>query len=178
MPGKEGVSVALPKKDKMYEFMMAELGGEQEVFQRYVKKAIGDIAYEDQTLEDLVKAAKAEGYEEQLWKLRLTDLANIVNPAPEAEEGADEGTVQPAKRRGGKRMTAEAKDALQKKVLEYIGANPWSQIASIATAIAYDSKKLGLHLRQLKTEGKLKSEGKLTKMRYALTDEKTKPPKE
>ena len=164
------------KQDKLYQFMMDELGGEEEVLFKYFTNIIGDIASEDQTLEELFAEAKAQGFEEQLRQMKITELANIVNPVAFAGQAGVDSRPEPAKR--SRRMTKEEKAQLYQGILDFVRENPWCQNSDIAAAVDTDSKKLGIHLRSLKNNGDLQSVGKLTKMRYAMPQEKTKPPKE
>lgn len=164
--------VVLVQNDRLYEFMLEELGGEQEVFRKYIGKQIEDLASEDQTLEALFASAREQGLEDALWKTRLTDLANTIRPLAPASRS--DGVRAPDQ--SASRITGEEKKALHERILTFIKHSPWCSNADVAGSEGVDGRTMGRYLRELKATGRIKSVGEKASTRYALPDEQSSPP--
>jgi len=154
---------------KLFDFMMNKLGGENAVLMDYYKGRIAELASNDATIGQLHAEASKGDWGSFLEGMKLTAFANIINPVdgPRTEEKA-----------ARKRLTAEQKAELHEAITSYVEKNPWSSASEIANAVGVETRKVGTHLRELKNDKKLKTVGQRINMRYAVTGEKAKAPKE
>jgi DNA-binding transcriptional ArsR family regulator len=153
----------MPVQQDLYEFMLEELGGQNAVYGKFYRQRIADLAAEGATLKDLRELAKADGWLDWLDGQRILEIASIAK----ADEWPTTRAVVPVKRTRG-RMTDKEREELYRSVLEYLEANPWSSSRDIGDAIGFDPRKLGIHLKKLKEDGQLETEGIRSQMRYAL----------
>jgi hypothetical protein len=158
---------------ELIEFLVKKHGGESEVLRDYALEKIADLASMEGTLGDLLEEAEVHGFRPLLERVQLLELAKLINPAREAALSLNRSGVA----RTRIRLTAEERSDLYERIIAYLKDNPWSQNSDIARAVDVDSKRLGMHLRDLKNEQKLMSVGIRSKMRYAIAGETSKAPK-
>lgn len=164
------------KKDypeELVEFLVQRHGGEAQILKEFAEEKIADLAKEEGTLGDLLEAADEQGFRQVLERVKLTTLAEIINPTPKT---AGLGLTRDGQPRIRIRLSPAERAELHERILAFLGDNPWSLNAEIAQAVDLDTKRLGAQLRELKNDGKLKSFGSRVKMRYARAEEKSKPP--
>ena len=147
------------------EFMMCRLGGEQQIRGAYYNQRIAQVSSDGNTLRDLLSMAEAGGWKAWLEDLSLADLAHAIVTGDAGEAEVPVGT---------RRLTAKQKADLHQKILAYLRENPWQQKNAIAEAVDFPSQKMGLHLRALRQERRLKTTGVRAATRYALYGEKAK----
>jgi predicted transcriptional regulator len=70
--------------------------------------------------------------------------------------------------RSGKRMTTKEQDAFHEQILEFLAENSWSFTSTIAKKMGLPTRMVSLHLKSLREQGKVKTQGKKAKMKYAI----------
>jgi hypothetical protein len=159
----------LADQKELLEFLITEAGGREEVYQKFYTSKIVDLAGDDKTLRETIAVAEDDGWSEWLLDLKVSELADFINPVASniglARAAADAPFIA---KRGGLRLTPRERDDLRAKIVEYLKSNPWAANADLARAVGMDPKKLAVHLVKLRKEGKLTAKGERVNMRYAL----------
>ena len=150
-------------------FLMEKAGGEDVVYQQFYGEQLGDLASQDLTLKEVRDVAKEGGWLAMLDGMRITAIANIINP-PHTTPST------PVVVTSSKRLTKDKIAQVRDEVLAHLKENPWLSKIEIADAIGFENKKLGPQLKVLRDEEQLISAGEKAGMKYALKGEKTKPP--
>jgi len=149
-------------EDELLEFLLEEAGGRKQALLRFHRRQVVELASMDTTVKELLDTAEAEGWLDWLRGLKVSDLANIVNPPEELERP---GTA-PAK--AAARLTGAQREELHSRIFEYLKQHPKSGAADIAAAVGWAPVKLASHLFKLKREGRLAAEGERRNTRYSL----------
>lgn len=146
---------------ELFDFMLHRLGGEQTVKNEFLKTKIASLDTKQKTVGDLIKEAEQEGWKDWLESLKLAEFAELITQ-PERK-------IKVAPIRFGKRLTSDERDELHKKIIEYLRENPWSLSSSVSDIVGLPTRTVGLHLKTLREQGQVKTQGEKAKMRYALT---------
>ncbi len=147
--------------EEIQDFLIREAGGLERAQQRFYRAKVVKLLGMGKTLGDLVKVSKIGEWDEWLFKLDLSDLANIL-----AREQSITAQVTPSN--SDKRLVSNDRFELHKSILAFLEQNPWSYKREIAQAINFDSNKLGAQLKKLRDAGKVRTEGNKVSMRYAV----------
>lgn len=164
------INVSAAKKDntqQLLAFLLKKHGGEEAVYREFYGQQLGELASQDLTLAEVRANADKEGWLATLDGMKMTSIANIINPQSIAPS-------RPGKPKG-KRLTKEQKAKALDDTLVFLATNPWKSKNEIAEGINFDAGKLGALLRALKEEEKVKTVGERAGMKYALQSEKSKP---
>ena len=145
---------------ELFDFMLHKLGGEQMVKSEFLKTKIASLDTRQKTVGDLIKEAEQEGWNDWLESLKLAEFAELITQP--------ERRIKVAPIRVGKRLTPNERDGLYNKILDYLRENPWSLSSSLSDLLGLPTRTVGLHLKTLREQGKVKTEGEKAKMRYAL----------
>ena len=146
------------EQKELLAFLISKCGGKDAVMLEFNQGKIGQMASSGKTLQDLLDLAAEGGWDEWLLGLKLKRLINIINDVPAAPRAKGKRT----------RLTQAKKAALYSDVLAFLQDHPSSSKSAIADAVGVRSKKLGPHLRVLKLDGKITSEGERSKTRYSI----------
>lgn len=161
----------MKNEEELLQFLFEEVGGEDAALLLFHRRQVAELASTDKTISELMDSARNEGWLDWLLGIRITDLANIVNP-PEAPHNRDTTPVDAAKK--GARLTAKRRDELYAQIVDYLRLNPGSAAADVAHFVGWDPRKLAVHIARLKKEGKVTSTGERISMRYSLPAEEPK----
>lgn len=153
---------------EVIEYMMTQMGGKDTVMKGFYRARIAEMARDGKTLACLLDVAEEEGFAEWLRAAPLRRLAELI-------AGVTDDDAAPAAETGRKRLTAAEKEKLHEDVQKHLEAHPWTKSGDVAEAIGFPAKKIGAHLRELKSAKVLKSHGEKGATVYALTGEKSKP---
>jgi hypothetical protein len=144
---------------ELFEFMVNKLGGESTVKGEFIKTKIASLDASSMKFGDLLVEAKQEGWEKWLHDLNLEEFVFLLAPK-------EKKTKTPI--RSGKRMTVKEKEAFHEQILAFLDENSWSFTSAIAGAMGLPTRMVSLHLKALREQGKVKTQGKKAKMKYAL----------
>jgi DNA-binding transcriptional ArsR family regulator len=144
---------------ELFDFMVDKLGGENTVKSEFIKTKIASLDASSMKFGDLLVEAKREGWDRWLHDLNLEELVVLLTPK-------EKKTKIPV--RSGRRMTAQEKDTFHEQILEFLAENSWSFTSAIAAEMGLPTRMVGLHLKALREQGKVKTQGKKAKMKYAL----------
>lgn len=154
---------------EVIEYMMTQMGGPDSVMKGFYRARIAQMAREGKNLACLLDAAEEEGFAEWLRAAPLQRLGELI-------AGVSDDDEAPVTETGRKRLTAAEKEKLHADVQKFLEAHPWTKSGDVAEAIGFPAKKIGAHLRELKTAKVLRSHGEKGATVYALAGEKSKPP--
>jgi hypothetical protein len=158
----------LKDQQELLAFLIEESGGKDEVYQKFYKSKIVDLAGEEKSLRETIAVAQEDGWGEWLLGLKLSYLADLINPV-RSNIPTTRSAVGGAAKRGGSRLTPRQRDELHVNIIAYLSDNPWAANADLAQHVGMDPKKLAVHLVKLRKDGKLTAKGERVNMRYALT---------
>lgn len=149
-------------------FLIEQAGGKDEVYHKFYRSKIIDLAGEEKSLRETIALAQADGWGEWLLEMKLSSLADLINPVRSNIPAARAAAGSAVARRGSGRLTPRQRDELHVNIVGYLKDNPWAANADLAQHLGMDPKKLAVHLVKLRKEGKLTSKGERVNMRYAL----------
>jgi hypothetical protein len=144
---------------ELFDFMVDKLGGENTVKSEFIKTKIASLDASSMKFGDLLVEAKREGWDKWLHDLNLEELVVLLTPKEKKTKIAV---------RSGKRMTAKEKDTFHEQILEFLAENSWCFTSVIAAEMGLPTRMVGLHLKALREQGTVKTQGKKAKMKYAL----------
>ncbi|MDJ0762958.1 MAG: winged helix-turn-helix domain-containing protein [Myxococcota bacterium] len=145
---------------ELFNFMVDKLGGENRVKSDFLRNKISNMDAKSKTVGDLINEAERDGWEQWLKGLNLGDFADMLSG-----HGGRRHSVIP---RNGKRMTSKEKEELHKQILSYLKEHPWSQSSALALELGLPTRTIGLHLKALREQGIVATDGEKVKMRYKL----------
>jgi hypothetical protein len=154
----------ISEQQDLLKFLIEKNGGEENVYREFFGQRIADLASHGLTLTAAREQAEKQGWLGTLDGMKLTSIANLINPP--------ESAAAPTKT--GKRLTAAEVTRVRQEVQDYLALHPWEGRIALAEAVHVDGKKLSAQLRAMKVEGLLKSVGEKAATRYAVAGEKTK----
>ena len=67
-------------QQELLAFLIDEAGGKDEVYQKFYRSKIIDLAAEEKSLRETIAAAQEDGWGEWLLGLKLSHLADMINP--------------------------------------------------------------------------------------------------
>jgi hypothetical protein len=158
-------STKITEQPDLLKFLIEKNGGEENVYREFFGQRIADLASKGMNLKAARDLAEKQGWLGTLDEMKLTSIANLINPP----ESATSTT------KAGKRLTAADVARIRQDVQEYLALHPWQSRIAVAEAIRIDGRKLGAQLKAMKTDEVLKSTGEKAGTRYAVAGEKTKP---
>ena len=150
----------------LFEFMIKRLGGEAAVMKEFYGARIAQMASEGMALADLLEEAQHNSWRDELERMKMKDLAEVINPSTAAPAAAPSPS---------KRLTKKQKAKALDDTLVFLADHPWTSKNEIAEGIGFDTSKLGALLRAIKEDDKVKTVGERSGMKYALASEKSKP---
>lgn len=151
-------------------FMVEKLGGEDSVMLEFRENRIWEAAVSGKNLGQLFDEAKDEGWIEHFRRLKVSGLVKIVernsNGSKPRQAAAIALAAQKPERRA--RMSPEEKAVLRESILAHLRSHPWTGVGEISKAVGRDTRRLGIHLRQMRREGILEGKGENRLTTYAV----------
>jgi molybdopterin converting factor small subunit len=158
----------LKDQQEFFAFLIEQAGGKDEVYQKFYRSKIIDLAGEEKSLREAIAIAQEDGWGDWLLEMKLSTLADLINPVRSNIPAARSAASPVVAKRGSGRLTPRQRDELHANVVAYLKDNPWAANADLAQHLGMDPKKLAVHLVKLRKEGKLTAKGERVNMRYAL----------
>ncbi len=157
-------------KQALLDFMVEKLGGEDAVMLEFRENRICEAAASGKTLGQLFDEATNEGWIDHFKRLKVSGLVKIIErnsngSKPRLNAAATASASKPERR---PRMTSEEKKALHSSIVDHLTKKPWTGVGEISKVVGLDTRRLGLHLRQLKNDGILESKGESRRTTYAV----------
>lgn len=157
-------------KQALMEFMIEKLGGEDTVMLEFRESRIWEAATNDKTLGELFDKAKQDGWLDHIRRLKVSGLVKIVqrnsNGSKPRHMAARAVVARKPERRP--RMSPQDKAELRESILAYLTNHPWTGAGAVSKAVGMDTRRLGLHLRQMRYEGLWVSKGENRLTTYAV----------
>lgn len=142
---------------ELFDFMLEQLGGEEEVFQKFKEQRLEALLKNTETtLGEMLEEAEAGGW---ISWLKGQKLSTVIEMTTGSTVGAG---------KTGKRITKAEKEQLVEGILGFLKDNPDSAVTDIAEAVGHDVKTTGTQLRSLVAEKKVKKKGERKATRYSL----------
>jgi len=154
--------------EEVVKFMTKELGGRAEVLFRFNKAQIVKLARKGGTIKNLLDQASEGGWEDDLLEVKLTDLADAINP-PDKE-------TPPKKEPDKGRRSAQQQEADRAVIHEYVKQHAWCSSREIGKILGRKTSHVRQDLNKLMADERIRKSGEKAATVYADIDTKEPPP--
>lgn len=157
-------------KQALLDFMVEKLGGEDAVMLEFRENRICEAAAAGKTLGQLIDEANNEGWIEHFKRLKVSGLVKIIERSKNGSKPRQAAATAASARKPERhpRMSPEEKMALHASIVDHLTKKPWTGVGEISKVVGLDTRRLGLHLRQMKKDGVLESKGENRLTTYSV----------